>query len=233
MSTSIINNIFETFNVRTVVIEGDPWFIAKDVAEALGYKNTAEAIADHCKRKQRVTRKSLNLNNNSISLPDAGYVCIPESDVYRLIIRSRLKSAERFEDWVTEVVLPNLRKHGGYSVGQESLTPEMQDAISLQHKATHLATACLSGVIKSGHIKKADQVTIHKVLTTVAHTCIVMDTLGTFDRDAAGALARAGLGHYVKAIPLDMAKALDDKWIHAKKDSLQWAKHNAEGNGWF
>jgi len=232
MSTSIINNIFESFNIRAVIIEGDPWFIAKDVAEALGYKNTAEAIADHCKRKQRVTRKSLNLNNNSVSLPDAGYVCIPESDVYRLISRSRLPSAERFDDWVNEVILPNLREHGGYSVGQETLTPEMQEIINVQHKATALATACMSGVVKSHFINKEDREKIFKVLMTVAHTCVTLDSLWSFERDAAGALARVGMGHHVKAIPLSMAKAQDDKWIHAKKNSLQVQKHNAEGNGW-
>lgn len=233
MSTSIINNVFESFTVRTVIIEGDPWFIAKDVAEALGYKDTSQAVRNHCKR-------SVNIDLNNRASIQRGIIpagnptakAIPESDVYRLISRSRLPSAERFDDWVNEVVLPSLAKHGGYSVGQETLTPEMQEIINVQHKATALATACMSGVVKSHFINKEDREKIFKVLMTVAHTCVTLDSLWSFERDAAGALARVGMGHHVKSIPLNMAKAQDDKWIHAKKNSLQVQRHNAEGNGW-
>ncbi|MCW1831979.1 Bro-N domain-containing protein [Pantoea ananatis] len=109
MSTSIINNVFESFTIRTVIIEGDPWFIAKDVAEALGYKDTSQAVRKHCKRTRR------------FDAPSKGGIqemnVIPESDVYRLIMRSRLKSAERFEDWVTEEVLPSIRKSGAFIAG--------------------------------------------------------------------------------------------------------------------
>lgn len=117
MSTSIINNVFESFNVRAVIIEGDPWFIAKDVAEALGYKNTRDAISKHCKRTIDVDLQAIAKRDGIISAGNPNARAIPESDVYRLIMRSRLKSAERFEDWVTEEVLPSIRKSGAFIAG--------------------------------------------------------------------------------------------------------------------
>ena len=122
-NTSITAHVFAetTKTIRTVTIGDDIMFIAKDIAEALGYKNTAKTVRDHCRKAAKITRKSLNLNNNNVSLfldiPAAGYVCIPESDVYRLIMRSKLPSAEVFEDWVVEEVLPSIRKAGGYVSG--------------------------------------------------------------------------------------------------------------------
>lgn len=87
---------------------GDPWFIARDVAVALGYENPAEAVQDHCKKVNKITQ-------HSKSLPPTNLLTIPESDVYRLIMRSNLPSAERFQDWVVEEVLPSIRKYGVYA----------------------------------------------------------------------------------------------------------------------
>jgi len=79
----------ETHKVRCVVGEdGEPWFVAKDVALALGYEKPENAVARHCKA--------------SITTPKQGggfLTIIPERDVYRLIMRSQLPSAQRFEDW--------------------------------------------------------------------------------------------------------------------------------------
>ncbi|MBD8115958.1 Bro-N domain-containing protein [Pantoea agglomerans] len=228
MSTSIINHVFESHTVRVVSLNGDHWFIAKDVALSLEYKDTKKAIALHCEDDE--------VNSWGGVLPPQvqrrTYTVINDSGVYSLIMGSKQAAAKRFKKWVTSVVLPSLSEHGGYSVGQETLSPEMQEIINVQHKATALATACMSGVVKSHFINKEDREKIFKVLMTVAHTCVTLDSLWSFERDAAGALARVGMDHHVKAIPLNMAKAQDDKWIHAKKNSLQVQKHNAEGNGW-
>lgn len=97
---------FEGLAVRTVVKDGEPWFVAKDVAEILGYKNTSKAISDHCK------------GGNETLLPSAGGMqtvkIIPERDIYRLVMKSKLPSAEKFEEWVVSEVLPSIRKTGGY-----------------------------------------------------------------------------------------------------------------------
>lgn len=99
--------VFEGSDVRVIDRDGDPWFVAKDVAELLGYQEPGRAIRQHCKR------------GCEMHLPSSGgsqlTKIVPERDVYRLIIRSRLPAAERFEEWVVGEVLPTIRKTGGYS----------------------------------------------------------------------------------------------------------------------
>lgn len=113
---------FEGHEVRTVLIDGEPWFRAKDVAEALGYSDTDAAIRKHCR------------NAMTCPVDSSGQVrhmkIIPERDVYRLIFSSRLPSAEQFEDWVVEEVLPSIRKRGMYIVGQQKIRAELLDALA-------------------------------------------------------------------------------------------------------
>jgi len=98
---------FDTNTVRIVERNGEPLFVAKDVATILGYKDTVDAVARHCKRAQDV--------GGGVSPPlQSQTKLIPESDVYRLILRSNLPAAEAFEVWLVETVLPSIRKHGAY-----------------------------------------------------------------------------------------------------------------------
>lgn len=87
--------------------DGEPWFVAKDCAEILGYSTARKAVELHCK------------GGAKHSLPTAGgpqqMTIIPERDVYRLVMRSKLPSAARFEEWVVGEVLPAIRKTGSYS----------------------------------------------------------------------------------------------------------------------
>lgn len=99
---------FEGFEVRVVLIEGEPWFSARDVAEGLGYSNPQKAVRDHCKSPRPVGV------NDSFTLGPSANI-IPERDVYRLVMRSKMPQAERFEEWVVGEVLPSIRKTGGYS----------------------------------------------------------------------------------------------------------------------
>lgn len=96
--------------VRTIEIDGKPYFVAGDIANALGYANPRKAIQDHCKG---VTKRDTLTNGGKQSI-----TYIPEGDVYRLIIRSKLPSAERFERWVFDEVIPSIRKTGGYQMPQ-------------------------------------------------------------------------------------------------------------------
>ena len=100
-------------SVRVIVQDGEPWFIASDVAKALGYERPNDAVNTHCKK----------VNKFSYGDSPRGaqpYNIIPESDVYRLIMRSNLPNAERFQDWVVEEVLPSIRKTGNYSMSPAS-----------------------------------------------------------------------------------------------------------------
>lgn len=102
----IFNN--EEFGeVRTIEIEGKPYFVATDVATALGYSNPRKAVLDHCKG---VTKRD---TPTSSGVQQMSY--INEGDLYRLIMKSKLPSAERFESWVMDEVLPSIRKTGSYN----------------------------------------------------------------------------------------------------------------------
>lgn len=96
--------------VRITMSEsGEPLFCAKDVAISLGYSNTADAISRHCKSGEIVYHEHAN------GIGGTNMVYIPEKDVFRLIMRSNLPDAEKFQDWVCDEVLPSIRKHGIYA----------------------------------------------------------------------------------------------------------------------
>lgn len=109
-------NSNEFGEIRTVMIESEVWFVASDVAKALGYSNPRKAVNDHCKG---VTKRD---TPTSSGVQPISY--INEGDMYRLIMRSKLPTAEKFEDWVVNEALPSIRKNGGYISGQENLSDE-------------------------------------------------------------------------------------------------------------
>ena len=111
----IFNNA-EFGQIRTVEIEGKIYFVGKDVANALGYSNPRDAIARHCKGV--VKHDSFKEGGQEVAL-------IPEGDMYRLITHSKLESAERFESWVFDEVLPSLRKTGSYEIPKQDKTKRL------------------------------------------------------------------------------------------------------------
>lgn len=111
-------------NVRTTKINEKPYFVGTDVAKALGYSNPRDALSRHCKGV--VKRDTLT----SRGVQRLSY--INEGDLYRLIIKSKLPSAEKFELWVFEEVLPSIRRNGAYIRNQENMTPEQIMAAGLE-----------------------------------------------------------------------------------------------------
>lgn len=113
--------------IRTVEIEGKPFFCGSDVAKALGYSEPHKAVTRHCRddgMKRTPIADSLGRVQET--------VFIPEGDLYRLIVSSKLPTAEKFEHWVFDEVLPSIRKHGGYISGQAEMSPEELMAKALQ-----------------------------------------------------------------------------------------------------
>ncbi|HBS1482389.1 TPA: Bro-N domain-containing protein [Klebsiella pneumoniae] len=110
---NIITNVFESYSVRSVIIDGNPWFIAKDVAEALGYKQADKAVRQRCDEFKILKPGDLA----GMKIPNRGLQVINESDVYNLVFGSKLESAQRFRKWVTKEVLPSIRKTGGFIAG--------------------------------------------------------------------------------------------------------------------
>ena len=101
--------LFNDQQVRTVVRDGEPWFVGKDVADILGYKNQRDALAKHVDDEDK----------NSVAIRDGiqgnpNKVVINESGLYSLIVASKLPTAKVFKRWVTSEVLPTIRKHGAY-----------------------------------------------------------------------------------------------------------------------
>lgn len=112
--------------VRTVNIDGDPWLVGKDVAAALGYSNTKDALASHVDAEDKsILQRS---ENATFEIPTRGLTIINESGLYSLVLSSKLPTAKKFKHWVTSEVLPAIRKTGGYHVPQ---SPEEQMAQGL------------------------------------------------------------------------------------------------------
>lgn len=101
-------------NIRTVIIDEKPYFVASDVAKALGYVNPHDAIKKHCRwvAKCEVPHPQSKTKILEVNI-------IPEGDIYRLVSHSELPSAEKFESWVFDEVLPTIRKHGAYMTPQK------------------------------------------------------------------------------------------------------------------
>ena len=134
-------------DLNTIVIDGEPWFIGKEVAEKLGYSNTKKAINTHIEivDKMVITRTMLSKDPKmgTLEIPNRGLACINESGLYSLILSSKLESAKRFKHWITSDVLPSIRKHGAYmteqTLEQALLSPDflIQLASKLKEEQEH------------------------------------------------------------------------------------------------
>lgn len=112
MNELMVFNNAEFGQVRTMEINGEPWFVGKDVATALGYKDTSDALKRHVDIEDKLTRCFTDSGQNREM-----YI-INESGVYALIFGSKLPNAKKFKHWVTSEILPTIRKTGSYSITQ-------------------------------------------------------------------------------------------------------------------
>lgn len=111
-------------SVRTIIKDdGTPLFCGIDVARILGYKDPRGAVVKHCKSGELLFQQHASASGGT------KITFIHESDVYRLIMRSQLPSAEKFQDWVCEEVLPTLRKHGTYTIGMNTNSYAIDDEV--------------------------------------------------------------------------------------------------------
>lgn len=104
--------------VRVIEIDNEPWFVAKDIAEVLGYANQNRDILRHIDEEDRImvdgTQYQNGIEFDYKRIGQRGGWLINESGLYSLIIGSKLPSAKKFKRWVTSEVLPSIRKHGAY-----------------------------------------------------------------------------------------------------------------------
>ena len=104
----IFNNP-EFGEIRTLDINGEPWMVGKDVAAALGYSNTADAVQKHVDDEDKLESQI------AISGQNRKIILINESGLYSLVLSSKLPGAKKFRRWVTSEVLPSIRQTGGYT----------------------------------------------------------------------------------------------------------------------
>lgn len=117
--------------VRTLLIDGQLWFVGKDVAEALGYTNSRKALIDHVDEEDKgVTKRDTLGGNQKLTI-------INESGLYCLIIKSKLEGARQFKRWVTSEVLPSIRKYGAY-LTEEALARVTGDTSEAEKLFTEL-----------------------------------------------------------------------------------------------
>lgn len=126
--------------VRTLEINGEPWFVGKDIAVALGYTNPQKAVREHVDDEDRTVNESFTVNGTAVAL-------INESGLYSLIMSSKMEKAKEFKRWVTSEVLPSIRKTGAYTVHtnaeqwsrQLDVEEKKADAMLLEAKAKQAA----------------------------------------------------------------------------------------------
>lgn len=119
---------FENHEVRSLLVDDEPWFVGKDVAEILSYSNTRKALTDHVDDEDKMDGVTIRDSIGRNQKP----VLINESGLYSLVLSSKLPSAKKFKRWVTSEVLPALRKTGQYQVkelsGQELMAKALIEA---------------------------------------------------------------------------------------------------------
>ncbi len=135
-----MNNQLEIFKneelgleVRAVEINGEPWLVGKDIAEVLGYKDTDYAIRTHVDEEDKLTRGFTGSGQNR------NMICINESGLYSLVLRSKLPEAKKFKRWVTSDVLPSIRKNGMFAVDELLDNPDLLIATATKLKEERIA----------------------------------------------------------------------------------------------
>lgn len=232
----IFNN--EEFgNIRSLVIDNEPWFVGKDVAEALGYKNVRDSLARHIdsddKRDGVVIHDSMGREQKPI--------IINESGLYSLILSSKLPSAKKFKHWVTSEVLPTLRKTGSYT----KVPTDPRELLMLTIKA-HEQTAQrvdvleekVSDLEKSTTIDSSQQYTLERIAKTT-----VISALGGIDSRAYQLMSRKlfsniwrdykkyfKLGSYRDTLKTDYENAKNylESWSPEVNTSLKIKEYNSQ-----
>lgn len=138
--------------VRIVERDGEPWFVGKDVAQALGYSDTADALKKHVDEEDKELLKPGEMP--TLKMSNFGAYIINESGLYSLVLSSKLPTAKAFKRWITSEVIPSIRKTGGYIAGQEQLSPSelMAKALMVAQKTLAERDARISSLTVENQI---------------------------------------------------------------------------------
>lgn len=205
MGAHIMPFAFEGNPIRVLEINSDPWFVAKDVALALGYGNPQDAVRRHCKRAQDVGGAGITHPSDL----DPQTKIIPEGDVYRLIVRSNLPSAEKFEALVMDEILPTIRKTGSYGAAAQ---PDYSDP------------NVVLGVI--GHLKQEAEEAKAMVIA-MQPTVDAYDRIAKADGSFNISEAAKSLGMRPKGL---FSWLSSNGWIYKRAGSANWLGYQTRAN---
>ena len=153
------NDLVRIFNnnefgqVRTLMIDGAPWFVGKDILISLGYKDLTHTILDLVDEDDMINSKTQGLDDPELG--QRGSWLINESGLYSLILSSKLATAKKFKRWVTSEVLPAIRQNGGYGNALPPITPELMYALGDHIKQLKLENATL--ILQNSKAKEAKE----------------------------------------------------------------------------
>jgi len=193
------------FSIRVIDIHGEPWFVGKDIAEALGYARPNDALQQHCKGavKYRPLQTKGGLQETRI---------INEPDLFRLIVNSQLPAAEQFEKWVFEEVLPAIRKTGRYQTKTAKPLSPIKQAKEAVSYFTHYARA----MQRLGFDKNAALISANQATRKVADTDILAlggNTHLVADNQDSGYYTPTELGQQIGLSAIKVNKLLADAYL--------------------
>ena len=162
MKTNLIQFQFENQEVRTVNIDDTIYWVGKDVCDVLGYTNSTQTMQDHCRGVSKRYPLSTAGGTQEVRI-------ISESDLLRLIIGSRLPSAEKFERWVFEEVLPTIRKTGGYGITADSAKLQAENnKLAIENEDLYFENKKLKSREKQRH-KLGGAIYLHDIAIQLFH----------------------------------------------------------------
>lgn len=151
--------------VRTVELNGEPWLVGKDVAQALGYTNPRKAMSDHVDEEDKGVTKCDTLGGSQ------SVTIINESGLYSLVLSSKLPTARKFRHWVTSEVLPSIRRHGLYAADELLNNPDLMIQAMEQLKAERAKNLQLSEKVR----QDAPKVLFADSVETSNHCILIFD----------------------------------------------------------
>ena len=166
MNNELINFHHEMFgDIRAIEKDGEPWFVGKDVAVALGYSNARDALAKHVDNEDKKILTSQNATLEKLNIPNRGLTIINESGLYSLTLSSKLPSAKKFKHWVTAEVLPSIRRHGAYATA-----PTIEKIIA----SPEFGIALLKNLQQEQNMRREAELRVRKLQPLADYTALIL-----------------------------------------------------------
>ena len=166
MNNGLINFHHEMFgDIRAIEKDGEPWFVGKDVAVALGYSNARDALAKHVDNEDKKILTSQNATLEKLNIPNRGLTIINESGLYSLVLSSKLPQAKVFKHWVTAEVLPSIRRHGAYATA-----PTIEKIIA----SPEFGIALLKNLQQEQNMRREAEQRVRKLQPLADYTALIL-----------------------------------------------------------